>query len=102
MKWDAQITSLTVRLYEDEDSYAARDKYIAVAQLEIFSTGDSFMHAILKKDGESITMKQWNALVVLLVERFDIKTIRSERHGKEVTFDAVKLAEKHYKSQQEK
>lgn len=101
MNWDTQVTSLTVRLYEDEDSYVTRDKYIAVAQIELFSTGDSFMHAILKKDGH-ITMKQWNALAALLVERYGVKTIRSERHGREVTFDAVKMAEKHNKSQQEK
>lgn len=97
--WDGQITSLTLRLYDSEDGYRKRVKYIAVAQLEMFSTGEAFMHAILKESGDNITMKQWTALAAYLLENFDIKVIHSERHGKKVSFDVVKLAEKFYKNQ---
>ena len=68
--WDGQITSLTLRLYDTEDGYESRAKYIAVAQLEIFSTGEAFMHAILKEDGEEITRKQWAALAIYLYKNF--------------------------------
>lgn len=101
MYWDAQITSLTLRMYSDPEGYKSRDSYIAVAQIELFSTGGAFMHAILKKDGKPISMSQWNALAAFLLEKYNIKTIKSERHGREVTFDTVKLAEKFYKSNQE-
>lgn len=102
MNWNAQITSLTIRLYKDPDGFKKREPYIAVAQVELFSTGEAYIHAVLKKDGLNISVSQWAALCALLVDSFNVKTIKLERHNREVTFDAVKLAEKHYKSQQEK
>jgi len=91
LHWHAQITSITLRAYEREPeaSFAAREPFVAVAQVEFLGDKRAFVHAFLRVDGCRIGHRDWLALQVFMQRYFGIEHLDSDRHGEDKTYDTA-------------
>lgn len=92
--WHDQITSLTLRLYRNPDSYKNKDPYIGVIQVELLGDGVAYLHAALKTDGESISFNEWCKVAKLLHDKYGVLYGKLERNGREITLDSRRLMSK--------
>jgi hypothetical protein len=81
--WHAQVTSLTLRLYNEPGGYAKRDPFDAVMQVEMLGDGVAFIHAA---HGQ-ISLRQWRALARLLRRDHGVTNIQADRHGKDAAYN---------------
>ena len=89
MHWHAETITVTLRGYHDGDSYDARDAFPVVATAQLLGGKRAFISGFLKdgKQIERIEKADWEALGVMLRDKFGIHKIESERHAVEKTFD---------------
>lgn len=85
--WHDQLTSLSLRLYEQDSSYENKDVFVGIIQVELLGDNKAYLHAALKSDGKEITSSEWRGLINLLYEKYQIKTIIIFRKNKEVEID---------------
>ena len=84
--WHAQVTSLTLRLYSEPGSYARREPFDAVMQVEMLGDGAAFIHAA---HGQ-ISFRQWRAVARKLREEYGVIAITADRHGGSASFDPAR------------
>lgn len=89
MHWHAQITSLTLRGYDEPDGFARHLPFMAVAQVEFLSGGRCFIHGFLRADGKPIEIAAWKALRRMLREEFGVTEILADRHGDDTSYDTA-------------
>ena len=89
--WHAQITSLTVRLYDGAARYADKAPFVGVAQVELLGDGIAFIHGALRSDGQPLSLRQWRDLGRLLRDDFGVLRIDAERSGQRISYDTIRL-----------
>lgn len=90
-KWHDQITSLTLRMYADDNCYDNKDEYACVIQAELFSDNSAYLHAALKSNGLEISYKEWALLFEILNIKYGVTKVRFERRGSEVEVDISRV-----------
>lgn len=80
--WHAQVTSLTMRLYDQgdtEDGYDNKVPWAASAQAEMLGSKLAYLHAAGRVDGQQISQRQWRRLIVKLHKDFGVLFVLAER-----------------------
>jgi hypothetical protein len=90
MQWHAQVTQLTLRLYDEPAGYEQRKRFKAVATVFMLGDTQAFIHAFLRSDGtRQIAPNEWRALRRLLHDEHGIELVHSERHGQDRAFNTA-------------
>lgn len=83
--WHAQLTGLTLRLYNStnaEESFDKKEPYAAIVQVVLLGNSTAFLHSAVTRDGEQLSVARWLELASLLKENYGVHEILMERHGK--------------------
>lgn len=88
MPWHAEPIVLTLRRYNEGDSYENRDRFASTATAHLLGGGRAFVCAFLN-DGSAgrISRHDWLDLAVLLREDYGVRTIEAERHTQPTSFN---------------
>lgn len=89
MSWEFQVITLIARRYPPGASYLGRDKFTAVATVQLLDGKRAHLSGFLADGVETaISRKEWVALGMGLYQQFGISLIDSERHGIAKTYDS--------------
>ena len=91
--WHAQLTGLTLRLYDSDtpqEAFDNREPFVAIAQVVMLGQGRAFLHSAMTKDGKQLSAAKWLEIGTLLKEKHGIQEVMMERHGRLVSLSTDK------------
>lgn len=88
MAWHFEVITVTARRYPPGRSYSNRDKFTAVATLQVLGGKRAYLSGFLA-DGLDvpISRREWLELGQGLRQQFGIILVESERHGEDWAHD---------------